>query len=241
MQKKKITLALVAARKDSKGVKKKNLLKIKNNSITKLAVAIGIKSKKIKNVVLSSDGQKILNSVPDNKKLIKLKRNKNLAKDTTPMMPVMYDAINYYEKFVNNKFLVENLIIIDPTSPLRNITDINKAIKLFNKKKPDLLLSAHDAQHNPYFSMLEKKDKFYKLSKSLNRNPGSRQEAPKIYEVNTMVWIYSRKAIMKLKKRIPKKTIIFKTLKERSIDIDNQNDINLINFYLKNNEKKKIQ
>mgnify|MGYP001472481226 CR=1 FL=1 len=42
---------------------------------------------------------------------------------------------------------------------------------------------------------------------------------------------------MKIKKRIPKKTIMFKTPKERSIDIDNQNDINLINFYLKNNEK----
>ena len=36
---------------------------------------------------------------------------------------------------------------------------------------------------------------------------------------------------------------MFKTPKERSIDIDNQNDINLINFYLKNknNDKKNIQ
>ena len=59
------------------------------------------------------------------------------------------------------------------------------------------------------------------------------------FEVNTIVWIYSRRAIMKIGKRIPNKTIVYKTPKERSIDIDNQNDINLINFYLKNNEKKK--
>ena len=57
------------------------------------------------------------------------------------------------------------------------------------------------------------------------------------YEINTIVWIYSRKAVMKLAKRIPSKTIIFETPKDRSIDIDNQNDINLINFYLKNNDR----
>ena len=104
-------------------------------------------------------------------------------------------------------------------------------------------MSAHNAQHNPYFSILEKKGRFYKLSKALKQDPGSRQEAPKTYDINTIVWIYSRKAVMKIKKRIPKKTIMFKTPKERSIDIDNQNDINLINFYLKNknNDKKNIQ
>ena len=243
MKKKKINLALVAARKGSKGVKNKNLLNIKNKSITKIAVNIAVKLKKINNVILSSDSQKILDTVPNNKKLIKLKRKKYLARDKTPMPPVMYDAIIYFEKFFNYKYLVNNLVIIDPTSPLRNTSDIYKAIKLFNKKKPDLLVSAHDAQHNPYFSILEKKGRFYKLSKALKQDPGSRQEAPKTYDINTIVWIYSRKAVMKIKKRIPKKTIMFKTPKERSIDIDNQNDINLINFYLKNknNDKKNIQ
>jgi CMP-N,N'-diacetyllegionaminic acid synthase len=240
MQKKNINLALIAARHGSKGVKNKNLLNIKNASITKIAVNIGIKLKKINKVVLSSDSQKILDAVPNNEKLIKLKRKKSLARDTTPMLPVMQDAIRYFEKVSNYNYLVKNLVIIDPTSPLRNISDLKKAIKLFEKKKPDLLVSVHDAQHNPYFSIIEKKGKFYELSKKNKKIPSSRQEAPKTFEINTIVWIYSRRAIMKFNKRIPKKTIILKTPKERSIDIDNQNDINLINFYLKN-EKKNIQ
>ena len=44
--KKKINLALVAARKNSKGVKNKNLLKMKNRTITNIAVEIALKSKK---------------------------------------------------------------------------------------------------------------------------------------------------------------------------------------------------
>ncbi len=237
MHKKEINLALIAAREGSKGVKNKNLLNIKNKPITKIAVDIATKLKKIDNVILSSDSKKILNTVPNCEKLIKLKRKKKLSQDSTPMMPVMQDAIKNFEKFFKYKYQVKNLVIIDPTSPLRNSSDINKAIALFKKKKPDLLVSVHEAQHNPYFSIVEKKGKFYKLIKLLRKEPGSRQSAPTCFEVNTIVWIYSRRAIMKIGKRIPNKTIVYKTPKERSIDIDNQNDINLINFYLKNNEK----
>ena len=64
---KKINLALIAARKNSKGVKNKNLLKIKKKTITKIAVKLALKSKKIGFVILSSDGQKILDSVKDEK------------------------------------------------------------------------------------------------------------------------------------------------------------------------------
>ena len=76
MHKKEINLALIAARQGSKGVKNKNLLNIKNKSITRIAVEIAVKLKNIDNVILSSDSQKILNTVPNNKKLIKLKRKK---------------------------------------------------------------------------------------------------------------------------------------------------------------------
>ena len=135
MFKKKINLALIAARKNSKGVKNKNLLKIKKKTITKIAVKLALKSKKIGFVILSSDGQKILDSVKDEKKLLKINIRKNLAKDTTPMLPVMKDAIEYFEKKNRYKYMVKNLIIFDPTSPLSTLKDINSSIKLFEKEK----------------------------------------------------------------------------------------------------------
>ena len=61
MHKKEINLALIAAREGSKGVKNKNLLKIKNKSITRIATEVALRLKKIDRVILSSDSQKILN------------------------------------------------------------------------------------------------------------------------------------------------------------------------------------
>ena len=86
------------------------------------------------------------------------------------MIPVMQDAIKKFEKIYKFKYLVKYLLIIDPTSPLRNSSDIKKAIILFKKKKPDLLVSAHEAQHNPYFSILEKKENFSNYVNQIKMN-----------------------------------------------------------------------
>ena len=132
-----------------------------------------------------------------------------------------------YKGFIKNK----NFSVFLKPSHKINVLKSN-IYKNNNKKKIDEF---------PFGSKIKvegKKGKFFKLCKSHKHELGSRQSAPTTYEINTIIWIYSRKAIMKLAKRIPRKTIIFKTAKERSIDIDNKNDINLINFYIKKNVKK---
>jgi len=100
---KKTTLGLVAARKNSIGVKNKNLIKIKNQEITKTAIKLALNCSVIDHVILSTDSIKILNLIKKNKKLIRLKRRKNLAKNNTPMLPVIKNAITYIEKLKNIK------------------------------------------------------------------------------------------------------------------------------------------
>ena len=222
-------IALVAARLGSKGVKNKNFIIINKKNIVKAACDIATQINEIQSVVISSDSRSILDLVPANKKIFKIKRPKNLARDKTPMLPVLKNALLSFEKLTNNH--VDAVIILDPTAPLRLKNDVIKAINLFKIKKPDLLVSVHECQRNPYFNMLEKNSFFYKLCKG-KKNIGSRQEAPKVFDINTLVWIYSRKAILFQKKRIPKKTIILKTPYDRSIDIDTNEDILKIKYYL---------
>ncbi len=98
-----ITLGLIAARKGSVGLKKKNLIKIQNQIITKTALKLAIKCLAIDNVILSTDSNKILNLIKKNKKLIKLKRKKSLSKNNTPMLPVIKNAVVFYEKIKKKK------------------------------------------------------------------------------------------------------------------------------------------
>jgi CMP-N,N'-diacetyllegionaminic acid synthase len=231
----KTLIGIIAARSGSKGIKNKNFLSINKKNIVKKAYDIAIQIKELEKIIITSDSKKILNLVPNSKKNFKIKRSKKLALDNSAMLPVLKDAIIKYEKKYSKK--IDAIIIFDPTSPLRINSDISGAIAIFLRKKVDLVVSAHSCQHNPYFSMLEKKGKYFKLLKNKNKNPGSRQEVPRVYEINTLVWIYSRNAIIKEKKRIPKKTVIFMTPYSRSIDINTQDDVEKIKFYLKKNEK----
>ena len=231
MKTKKNIVALIAARKNSKGIKNKNLLKINNQSIVKKAVQIGLKIKLVDQIILSSDSQKILNLVKNNKKILKIKRKSNLARDNTPMLPVMQDAIKVFEK--KSKKKVSYIILLDPTSPFRLKKDVYKAIRIFNKKKLDLLVSVNEPEHNPYFSIMEKRGVYYSLSKGTNFSLGSRQEAKKVFNINTIIWIYSRRAVMQIKKRIPFKTDIIIIDEERSIELNTKKDLIRVKNFLK--------
>lgn len=224
------TIALVAARSGSKGIKKKNFLKFKNKYIVSNAVKIGESIKSIHKVILSSDSLKILGLVGENKKIFKIKRSKSLSRDNTPMLPVMKDAILKYEK--NFKSKVKKLVILDPTSILRKKIYITQALKNFNKKKADLLISVCKSQHDPYFSILEKKGNYYSLSKKSNKMIGGRQQSKSVYNINTVVWIYSREAIMNQKKRIPKKTIIYTIPEEISLELNTKDDLNKVKKFI---------
>ena len=127
-------------------------------------------------------------------------------------------------------------ILANPTAiisaPWPQKKDINNAIEFFKKKKLDLLVSVNEAEHNPYFSILEKENKYYALSKGKNLNVGSRQKAKKVFNINTIVWIYSRKAIKQIKKRIPFKTDIIIIPTERSLEINTKADWIKLKKYL---------
>ena len=74
-------LGIILARGNSKGIKNKNLLKLKNKSLIDIAIKNSKKSKKIGKLIFSSDSQNLINKVK-NKIDICIKRPKRLATDT---------------------------------------------------------------------------------------------------------------------------------------------------------------
>ena len=73
------------------------------------------------------------------------------------------------------------------------------------------------------------------MPKGVEENYGSRQVAPLVYQINTVVWIYSRNAIINERVRIPKSTLIYEFPESRSIDLDTPDDLMKINYFLKSN------
>lgn len=151
--KKKIKI-FIFARKNSRGIKNKNLVKLKSKSLLFYSINIAKKIVKKENIYISSDNQKL------EKFALKyginfIQRPKYLATSNSPEYLSWKHAIN---ELKNKNINFDIFVSLPTTSPLRNKTDVLKTINKLNKKI-DIVLTATKSSRNPYFNIVEKKKK----------------------------------------------------------------------------------
>lgn len=224
-------LCLLCMRGNSKGVKNKNLKKINGIPLLKYTIDQAKKSKLFDKIVISSDSKKIIRM--GNKFGIKdfILRPKKLATDKSPKLIVLKHALFEVEKIFFQKFDV--VFDLDVTSPLRNIKDIKEAYKLFKKKNASKLITATYSRKNPFFNQVMIKNNNVQLVKKSKNVIVRRQSAPKIYDMNASIYIFKRQTLIRSKEIFPKNTIIYLMPEERSVDIDNKLDFQIVEMLLK--------
>ena len=123
-------LAIVPARKNSKRIKNKNLVKINNKELVKFTIEAAKKVKKINKIVVTSDDKRIL-KIAKKLKTETIKRPKKLSTDITSTEDAILHAYKHIAKKEMKKIV--NIILLQPTSPLRNFRHINKCINLSSR------------------------------------------------------------------------------------------------------------
>ena len=146
-------LCTICMRGGSKGLKNKNLSKIKNKYLMWYTINAAKKSNIFKDIVISSDSSSILKVAKSFGINNLIDRRKTLSKSKTSKILVIRDCL----KNGNTKNTKYNLVFdLDVTSPLRVITDIKNAKNVF-KNNYDILVSGTEARSNPYFNAVKKK------------------------------------------------------------------------------------
>ena len=224
-------LCTICARKGSKGIKGKNLLKIKNKSLIFYTIDQAQKIKSINDIVISTDLKLSPKELKKRRLKVFFKREKKLSNDKVGKVPVIRDALKRAEKYYNKQY--EIIIDLDVTSPLRSLNDIKNAISKFINSKSNNLITLCESRKNPYFNMVEIIKKVPNLVINSRKTIRRRQDAPKIYDMNASRYLWKRKFLMKSDNLFSKKTMYYLMPVNRSIDIDNINDFKLVKFYLK--------
>ena len=213
-------VALIPARGGSKGIKNKNLKKINGLSLTDLAIKTAIKSKIFSKIILSSDNKSILSS--GKKYEIELhQRPKIISQDTSHISETI---IEVKKKFYLNKDYY--LIILEPTSPLRRISDIKNVYREILKSKYDSICTFTEASTIPYRSWTLKKKKMQPFLLNNKNIWVNRQKFTKFYQaVGNVIGIN----LNKFKRDIlfGKKGYVL-VEKSRAIDIDDIEDLKIV-------------
>ena len=88
-------VALICARGGSKGIKNKNLIKIKNKSLIRISIEHAKKIKSIKRIFVSTDSKIIAKEAIKYGAEVPFIRPKKLAMDNTPEIYVWRHAIKF--------------------------------------------------------------------------------------------------------------------------------------------------
>lgn len=119
-------LAIIPARGGSKGLPGKNIKPLCGKPLIGWTIEQAQSSKYIDEIFVSTDSNEIAAVAEDFGIKVPFLRPIELATDTSPSSAFVLHTIDYYR---NKGQEFDYILLLEPTSPLRDITDINMAIE----------------------------------------------------------------------------------------------------------------
>jgi len=220
-----MNLAVIPARKGSKGLRHKNTFPILGKSLISYTVDSTIETELFDKVVVTTDSELIYHKYNNRQDVSVLYRPKKLCEDDVPLAPVVIHTLEEVEKDGN---IYDIIVTLQPTSPLRSTLHIEQAMKRFKDTRADSLLSVVEELHS-IWSQGDGYAEPLAYSKTTNR-----QYIKPHYISNGAIFITKRYILLDNKDRIGGKITLYPMDKKSSLDIHNIDDIKLAEWYLKN-------
>ncbi len=133
-------LGIITARGGSKGIPKKNLLRVGGHSLLEYTVRTANKSK-LSRIILSTDDPEIASHGKSLGVDVPFMRPLALAGDNTPTLPVLQDVVHRLELLDEH---YDAIFTLQPTNPLRIASDIDGAIALMQRTNCDSVIGFTD-------------------------------------------------------------------------------------------------
>ena len=196
-------LALIPARAGSKRIKHKNRKELLGLPLINWTIKTAKKVKELSDIYVSTNDEEIIKICKKLNVKAPWKRPENLSSDKASSVDVVLHFLNWYEKKFSK---IDGLLLLQPTSPFRKKSSIEKAIKLFKKYPNKSIVS---------FSPLDKKNN--KMVKTSNIANG--------VKLNGSIYLASPNNIRKHKSFLKPHVLplVQKNLEE-SVDIDTLDD-----------------
>ena len=137
-------LAVIPARKDSKGIPRKNVRFLAGRPLVSYAIESAKGSRLVDHLVVSTDDEEIMH-IAEVAGVSVVVRPGRLSEDDVPLDPVIHHAVRSVEQQRGERF--ETVITLEPTSPLLSSHTIDQALARFEDSALDTLISAVDDRH----------------------------------------------------------------------------------------------
>lgn len=225
-------LAIVTARAGSKGLPGKNSRILEGKPLIQYSIEAGIESSYIDDIILSSDCDECIKIADDKGLDTPFKRPAHLCGDEVPSADVIKHVFEYLHN-ENKKY--EIFILLEPTSPLRNANDIDRALELMINKGNKSLVSVclAEDQHPDFMFKLDSNGN---LKPWLNKTftPIRRQDVNPAFFLEGSLYISYVENFLENETFCHESTLAFIMPKSKSFEVDDIVDFHCVETVMRN-------
>lgn len=223
-------LAIIAARGGSKGLPGKNIKELCGKPLISYTIEAAKEAKYITRVVVSTDDNDIARVSKELGADIPCMRPDELATDNASSIDAVLHMVNYLKEVEN--YNPEFIVLLQPTSPLRNSKHIDEAIEKLLETKMDAIVSVCESEVSPYWSNVFNENKleyFIEEGKKITR----RQDLPNVYRMNGAIYGIKTDVFIKEKTFEPESLTGYIMSNKDSVDIDEALDFKFAEIIMK--------
>jgi|APSaa5957512535_1039671.scaffolds.fasta_scaffold59500_1 CMP-N,N'-diacetyllegionaminic acid synthase len=224
-------LAVIPARGGSKGIPRKNIVKINDRPLIDYTIQAALQVSRINHVIVSTEDEEIASISRGLGAEVPFMRPNHLAVDQAQSAPVVIDALYRMEEINNIKY--DAVLMLQPTSPLRTSKHIEKALDLFFSQECDSVVSVVSVGGTHPFRMKRLVDD--RLVNYIDQgfwDMRPRQELPPVYIRNGSIYLIERDVLINKGQMIGEKCLGMVMGDKESINIDTPLDLKLAELLL---------
>jgi len=215
---------IIPARSGSKGLKDKNVKLLAGKPLMAHTIQSAIASGIFDEIFVSTDSERYAAIAKEQKASVPFLRDKKYATDNASTWAVVKEAVSQYKSAGK---IFSFVTLLQPTSPLRTVSDIMAAYEIFIEKKAKAVVSVCKADHSPLWCNV------LPSNNSLNgfilpEAAVPRQELSTYYRLNGAIYIIDLKKIdLDDVNLFQKGCYAYIMSKRNSVDIDDDIDFML--------------
>ena len=190
-------------------------------------ISAAVKSDFISEVIISTDDEEIADVAISYGAICPFLRPSELSTDSA----LAVDNYIYTIERLNSEhgYEIKEFVVLQPTSPLRNIDDIDAEISMFKDKKADSVISYVEEEHPVFWHKYINEE--HEFEDVFNNSIKNRQDYKKTFYPNGAIFVF-KYDLIKQKQYYGDKSFAYVMPKDRSVDIDYIDDFEYAEYLM---------
>ncbi len=227
MYKNKKIIAIIPARSGSKGLKDKNIKELNGKPMMAYSIECAIETNIFDDIIVSTDSEVYANIAKLYGASVPFLRSAATSSDSAASLSVLEEVLQ------NVKDFYDIVVMLQPTSPLRQPFHIIEAVDLYLEKNADSVISVAKFPHS--IAWVNSIDESLSLNnfvrpEYLNKR---RQDLPEMYMLNGAVYVFNANKINKDFNMFGEKSYAYIMENKYSVDVDSIEDFKIVEALLR--------